>query len=151
MVEEEVEVDVEIQSPADKFHMFARSQHVSKATRFIQGCDVLEGEWEKAGSIVIWKLIFDGEPRVSKDKIETLDSEKNVIQWRVLEGHLKKVFKSFLKTMTVCPKQGGPGSVVKWNVKYERIDDEKVAQLETQLQFFVEMTKEVDQYLLSQQ
>ncbi|CAA7059383.1 unnamed protein product [Microthlaspi erraticum] len=152
MVDEEVEVDVEVKSPADKLYMFARrSQHVSKATRYIQGCDLLEGEWDQVGSIVFWKLVFDGEARVSKDRIEKLDSEKNMIQWRVLEGPLKKEYKSFLKTMTVSPKQEGYGSVVKWNFKYERVDHEKVANLERQLQFFVEMTKEVDQYLLSQE
>lgn len=88
---------------------------------------------------------------MSKDRIEKLDLEKNVIQWRVLEGPLKKEYKSFLKTMTVSPKQGGSGSVVKWNVKYERVDHEKVANLERHLQFFAEMTKEVDRYLLSQE
>uniref|UniRef100_A0A1J3J3Y3 Bet v I/Major latex protein domain-containing protein n=1 Tax=Noccaea caerulescens TaxID=107243 RepID=A0A1J3J3Y3_NOCCA len=59
MVDEEVEVDVEIKSPANKFHIFARrSQHVSKATRYIQGWDLLEGEWDQVGSIVFWKLVF---------------------------------------------------------------------------------------------
>ncbi|EFH70123.1 predicted protein, partial [Arabidopsis lyrata subsp. lyrata] len=115
----------------------------------IQGCDLLEGEWGKVGSILLWKLTFDGEPRVSKDRIEGIDVENNVIQWRVLEGPLKKEYKSFLKTMKVSPKQGGTGSVVKWNMKYERID-EKVVHPERLLKFFVEVITEVDQYLLSE-
>ncbi|CAE5959264.1 unnamed protein product [Arabidopsis arenosa] len=123
--------------------------HVSKATRYIQGCDLLEGEWGKVGSILLWKLTFDGEPRVSKDRIEGIDVEKNVIQWRVLEGPLKKEYKSFLKTMKVSPKKGGTGSVVKWNMKYERID-EKVVHPERLLKFFVQVITEVDQYLLSE-
>ena len=58
MVKEEVEVDVEIKSPANKFHMFVgRLQHVPKATRYIQGYDLLEGDWGMVGSIVLWKLI----------------------------------------------------------------------------------------------
>ncbi|XP_010461298.1 PREDICTED: MLP-like protein 168 [Camelina sativa] len=149
MVQEEVEVDVEIKSTADKFHMFARrSQHVSKATRYIQGCDLLEGEWGKIGSILLWKLTPDGEPRVSKDRIEAMDVENNVIQWRVLEGPLKKEYKSFLKTMKVSPKKGGPGSVVKWNMRYERLN-ENVAHPESLLHFFVEVIKDIDQFLLS--
>ncbi|KAG7593941.1 Bet v I/Major latex protein [Arabidopsis thaliana x Arabidopsis arenosa] len=151
MVEEEVEADVEIKTTADKFYLFSRrSQNVVSATRYIQGCDLLEGEWDKVGSIIFWKLVFDGEPRVSKDRIETVDMEKNVIQWRVLEGPLKKEYKSFLKTVKVSPKQGGSGSVVKWNMKYERID-EKVAHPKRLLQFFVEVIKEVDRYLLSEE
>ncbi|CAH8254473.1 unnamed protein product [Arabidopsis lyrata] len=150
MVEEEIEVDVDIKTTADKFHMFIRrSQHVPKATRYIKGCDLLEGEWGEVGSILLWKLVFDGEPRVSKDMIEVMDVEKNVIQLRVLEGPLMKEYKSFLKTMKVMsPKHGGPGSVVKWNMKYERID-QKVDHPKRLLQFFVEVTKEIDQYLLS--
>ncbi|KFK45113.1 hypothetical protein AALP_AA1G346100 [Arabis alpina] len=151
MVEEVVEIDVEIKTTADKFFMFARkSQNVSKATRYIEGCDLVQGELDKVGSIVLWKLLFDGEPRISKDRIEAINLENNVIQWRVLEGHLKRKFKSFLKTMRVSPKKGGPGSVVKWNMKYERID-ENVAHLEGQLQFLTEVTKEVDRYLLSEE
>ncbi|CAA7024352.1 unnamed protein product [Microthlaspi erraticum] len=151
MVEEEVEVDVEIKAAADKFHMFVgRSQHVSKVTRYIQGCDLVEGEWSKVGSIVLWKLVFDGEARVSKDRIEAMDFKKNVVQWRVLEGPLKKEYKSILKTMKASPNQGGPGSMVKWNIKYERID-EKVSHPERLLQFLVEVTKEIDRYLLSEE
>ncbi|CAA7055764.1 unnamed protein product [Microthlaspi erraticum] len=151
MLEEVVGVDVEIKTPANKFHMFTgRSQHLSKATRYIQGCDLLEGEWGKVGSILLWNLVFDGEPRVSKDMIEAMDLEKNVIQWRVLEGPLKKDYKSFLKTMKVSPTKEGSGNVVKWNIQYERID-EKVPHPERLLQFLVEMTKEVDLYLLSEE
>ncbi|KAJ0241847.1 hypothetical protein HA466_0212060 [Hirschfeldia incana] len=151
MVKEEIEVDVEIKSPANKFHMFVgRLQHVPKATRYIQGCDLLEGDWGMVGSIVLWKLLFDGEARVSKDRIEAMDFEKKMIQWRVLEGPLKTVYNSLLKTMKVSPNHGGPGSTVKWNVKYERID-ENVAHPERLLQFLVEVTKQVDGYLLSEE
>ncbi|KAF3505717.1 hypothetical protein F2Q69_00004427 [Brassica cretica] len=151
MVKEEVEVDVEIKSPANKFHMFVgRLQHVPKATRYIQGYDLLEGDWGMVGSIVLWKLISDGETRVSKDRIEAMDFEKKVIQWRVLEGPLKTEYNSLLKTMKVSPNHGGPRSTVKWNVKYERID-ENVAHPERLLQFLVEVTKQVDGYLLSEE
>lgn len=74
-----------------------------------------------------------------------------MIQWRVLEGPLKTQYNSVLKTMKLSPNQGGPGSMVNWNVKYERIDHEKVAHPERLLQFLVEVTKEVDGYLLSEE
>ncbi|KAF8112742.1 hypothetical protein N665_0062s0086 [Sinapis alba] len=151
MVKEEVEVDVEIKSPANKFHKFVgRLQHVPKATRYVQACDLLEGDWGMVGSIVLWKLLFGGEARVSKDRIETMDFEKKVIQWRVLEGPLKTEYKSLVKTMNVSPNHGGAGSTVKWNVEYERID-ENVAHPERLLQFLVEVTKQVDGYLLSEE
>lgn len=86
---------------------------------------------------------------MSKDRIEAMDVENNLIQWRVLEGPLKQQYKSFLKTMQVSPKLEGSGSVVKWNMKYERVD-EKVAQPESLLQFFVQVSNEIDRYLLSE-
>ncbi|KAF3505719.1 hypothetical protein F2Q69_00004429 [Brassica cretica] len=98
-----------------------------KPLRYIQGCDLLEGDWGMVGSIVLWKLISDGETRVSKDRIEAMDFQKKV-----------------------SPDHGGPGSTVKWNVKYERID-ENVAHPERLLQFLVEVTKQVDGYLLSEE
>ncbi|KAF3550653.1 hypothetical protein DY000_02005304 [Brassica cretica] len=155
MVKEEVEVDVEIKSPANKFHMFVgRLQHVPKATRYIQGYDLLEGDWGMVGSIILWKLISENmfwrRWRDTKDRIEAMDFEKKVIQWRVLEGPLKTEYNSLLKTMKVSPNHGGPGSTVKWNVKYERID-ENVAHPERLLQFLVEVTKQVDGYLLSEE
>ena len=87
---------------------------------------------------------------MSKDRIEAMDFEKKVIQWRVLEGPLKTEYNSLLNTMKVSPNHGGPGSTVKWNVKYERID-ENVAHPERLLQFLVEVTKQVDGYLLSEE
>ncbi|CAN8303408.1 unnamed protein product [Cochlearia groenlandica] len=153
VVEEEVELDVEIKTQADKFHMFVRtSQNLSKASHHIQACDLFQGEWGKVGSIVLWKLVFgaNGETRMSKDRIETIDVEKRVIQWRVLEGPVRKEYKSFLKTMKVSPNQREHGSVVTWNLKYERID-EKVAHPHSLLHFLIQVTKEVDLYLLSQE
>lgn len=83
---------------------------------------------------------LDGETRVSKDRIEAVDFEKKVIQWRVLEGPLKTQYNSVLKTMKVSPNHGGgPGSMVNWNLKYERIN-EKVAHPKRLLQFLVGVT-----------
>ncbi|EOA37488.1 hypothetical protein CARUB_v10011642mg [Capsella rubella] len=141
--------EIEIQTKADKFFMFVirRSQQLSKATPYIKGCDLLEGEWGKVGSILLWRLVFDGEPRESKDRTDAMNMEKNMIQWRVLEGPVMKEYKSFLKTLKVSPKHEGHGSVVKWNMKYERIH-EKVAHPERLLQFFIKVINEIDQYLL---
>lgn len=53
-----LEADFEIKAPASKFHeMFHKKpHHVSKASGDkIQGCDLIEGEWGKVGSIITWK------------------------------------------------------------------------------------------------
>ncbi|XP_019091213.1 PREDICTED: MLP-like protein 31 [Camelina sativa] len=146
----ELEIDIEIKSTAEKFHhMFVkRPHHVPKATGFIGGVELHEGEWGKVGSIVSWNYIHDGVPKVAKERIEALDPEKNLIKFRVLEGDVMKENKTFLLTLQVTPKQAGPGSVVKWHMEYERID-EKVPHPETLLPFFEAMSKEIDEHLLS--
>ncbi|CAA7032946.1 unnamed protein product [Microthlaspi erraticum] len=150
---EELDIDVEIKAHADKFHhMFTeRPHHVSKASPgYVQGCELHDGEWGKVGSIIFWNYVHDGEPKVARHRIEAVDPEKNLIKFRVLEGDVMKEYKTFNFTIHVTPKQGGHGSVVKWHVEYERID-EKVDHPETILQYFVELSKEVDEYLLSEE
>ncbi|KAL1189913.1 MLP-like protein 34 [Cardamine amara subsp. amara] len=150
---EKLETNVEIKASAGQFHHIftERPHHVSTATpRHIQGCDLHEGDWGKVGTIVIWNYVHDGVAKVAKERIEAVEPEKNLITFRVLEGDLMKEYKSFVITIQVTPaKHGGPGSIVHWHLEYEKISDE-VAHPETLLQFCVEMSKEVDEYLLAE-
>ncbi|KFK44403.1 hypothetical protein AALP_AA1G252800 [Arabis alpina] len=148
----ELEVDVEIKSPAKKYyHMLTRRpQDVPKATPDnIQGCDLREGEFGKVGSIIFWNYVTDGQPKVMKERIEALDPVKNRMVARVIEGDLMKEFKSFFVTIQATPKQRGPGSVVKCHMKYERIN-ENVADPESLLAVFVKASKDMDQVLSSE-
>lgn len=92
----------------------------------------------------------DGEAKVAKERIEAVEPEKNLITFRVIEGDLLKEYKSFVITIQVTPKRGGPGSVVHWHVEYEKIDD-KVAHPETFLDFCVQVSKEIDEHLLNEE
>ncbi|XP_010471089.1 PREDICTED: MLP-like protein 28 [Camelina sativa] len=148
-----LETEVEIKASAGQFHhMFAgRPHHVSKASPGnIQGCDLHEGDWGKVGSIVYWNYVHDGEAKVAKERIEAVEPEKNLITLRVIEGDLMKEYKSFLLTIQVTPKQGGPGSIVHWHLEFEKISEE-VAHPETLLQFCVEVSKEIEEHLLSEE
>ncbi|KAL0700752.1 hypothetical protein Bca4012_056874 [Brassica carinata] len=132
-----LETEVEIKASAGKFHhMFAgRPHHVSNATPGkVQGCELHD----------------DGEARVAKEKIEAVEPEKNLITFSVIEGDLMKAYKSFVITIQVTPKHGGEGSVVHWHFEYEKINEE-VAHPESLLQFAVEMSKEIDEHLLSEE
>ncbi|KAG2322370.1 hypothetical protein Bca52824_015583 [Brassica carinata] len=161
-----LETEVEIKASAGKFHhMFAgRPHHVSNATPGkVQGCELHDGEWGKVGSIVYWNyfhgkytlisfflLLSWGIARVAKEKIEAVEPEKNLITFSVIEGDLMKAYKSFVITIQVTPKHGGAGSVVHWHFEYEKINEE-VAHPESLLQFAVEMSKEIDEHLLSEE
>ncbi|CAH2066650.1 unnamed protein product [Thlaspi arvense] len=50
----------------------------------------------------------------------------------------------------VTPKHGEPGSVVHWHFEYEKITEE-VAHPETLLQLAVELSKEIDEHLVSEE
>ncbi|KFK44400.1 hypothetical protein AALP_AA1G252500 [Arabis alpina] len=149
----EFELEFEIKAPAAKFYdMYAgRPHHVAKATpRNVQACELHDGEWGTVGSIIFWNYVHDGEAQVSKERVELVEPEKNLITYRVLEGDLMKEYKSFVNTIQVTPKQGENGSIVRWYFEYEKIDD-NVAHPESFLPFFVEVVKEIDEYLLAEE
>ena len=95
-------------------------------------------------------LVVEGQAKVAKERIELVEPEKKLIKFRVIEGDVMAEYKSFLITIQVTPKEGGTGSVVKWHIEYEKID-ENVPHPENLLPFFAEMTKEIDEHLLSEE
>ncbi|CAA7022442.1 unnamed protein product [Microthlaspi erraticum] len=148
-----LESDVEIKASAEKFHhMFtARPHHVSKATPGnVQGVDLHEGEWGKVGSIIIWNFVHDGVAKVSKDRIDAVEPEKNLIRMKCIEGDNLKEYKSFSFTIQATPKPEGSGSIVHWRLDYEKISEE-IAHPETLLQLCVDMSKEIDDHLLAEE
>ncbi|KAG7552157.1 Bet v I/Major latex protein [Arabidopsis thaliana x Arabidopsis arenosa] len=149
----EVEVEVDIKAPAAKFyHVYAgRPDHVAKATSSkVQACDLLEGEWGTVGSIVNWNYVYAGKAKVAKERIKLVEPEKKLIKFMVIDGDVLAVYKSFLITIQVTPKEGEVGSVVKWHLEYEK-NDENVPDPANFLPFLAEMTKEIDKHLLSEE
>ncbi|KAF2594789.1 hypothetical protein F2Q70_00045229 [Brassica cretica] len=140
-----IETTVEIKSSPEKLHdMFVGKKHhiPSASPSFVHGCELHEGEMGQVGSVVTWNY-FHG-------KIESIDPENNSVTYRVLEGDVMNEYKSFVITLQVTPKEGEPGSVVHWHFEYEKINEE-VAHPETLLQFAVEVSKELDAHLCSEE
>ncbi|KAF2606649.1 hypothetical protein F2Q68_00046242 [Brassica cretica] len=116
-----LEADVEIKSSAEKFyHMWAGRVHdLPKATPDkIQNCELQEGDWGKVGSVVIWSYV------IGKSLVEEVEREKNLITFRVIKSDLLKMYKSFVSTIQVTPKHGGPGGIVHWDLEYEKVSEE---------------------------
>ncbi|CAN7087578.1 unnamed protein product [Brassica oleracea var. botrytis] len=137
-----LEADVEIKSSAEKFHhMWAGRVHdLPKATPDkIQNCELQEGDWGKV----------DGVATVCKDRVEEVEREKNLITFRVIKSDLLKMYKSFVSTIQVTPKHGGPGGIVHWDLEYEKVSEE-VGHPESHLQLSVEVSKDIDEYLLTE-
>ncbi|CAN7130012.1 unnamed protein product [Brassica rapa subsp. narinosa] len=150
-----LEADVEIKASAEKFHhMWAGRVHdLPKATPDkVRNCELQEGDWGKVGSVVIWSYLTidaDGVAIVCKDRVEEVEPEKNLITFRVIESDLLKMYKSFVSTIQVTPKHGGPGGIVHWDLEYEKVSEE-VEHPESHLQLSVEVSKDIDEYLLTE-
>ncbi|KAG4208263.1 hypothetical protein ERO13_A03G119900v2 [Gossypium hirsutum] len=144
-----IEADVEIKSSPGQFHeMFAHKPHHVHHTCYdkIQGCDLLEGEWGKVGTIISWRYVHDGKAKVSKQLVEAIDPSKNLITFREIEGDQLKEYKSFVATLQASPKNKGSGSIVHWTVEYEKLHH-GIAHPETLLQFLVDASKDIDAHL----
>ncbi|KAK8548829.1 hypothetical protein V6N12_061733 [Hibiscus sabdariffa] len=141
-----LEADVEIKATPEQFHdMYTSKPHHVHHTcgDKVQGCELLEGEWGKASSIITWRYVHGGKDRVSKQVIEAIDHEKNSITFRVIEGDVLKEYKSFVTTLQASPRSDGSGgSVVHWSLEYEKLHHE-IDHPETLLQLLQDVSDEI--------
>ncbi|XP_022776426.1 MLP-like protein 28 [Durio zibethinus] len=145
-----VETDVELKASAEKFHdMFCnRPHHISNASSDkVQACSLHEGDWGKEGSIICWNYVHDGEAKVLKEIVESVDPKNNSLCLRAIEGDLLKEYKSFLIKLQVSPKSNGQGSIAHWTMEYEKLH-EGIAHPETLLELAVQVSKDVDSHLI---
>ncbi|XVF85380.1 hypothetical protein PTKIN_Ptkin17bG0113100 [Pterospermum kingtungense] len=84
--------------------------------------------------------------KVGKEVVQAIDSEKNAITFRVIEGDLKE-YKSFVVHIQASPNpKSEGGSIVHWTLEYERLHD-AIAHPETLLQFVFDISKDIDAHL----
>ncbi|XP_038893272.1 MLP-like protein 43 [Benincasa hispida] len=142
------EFNVQIKAPASKFHeMFHKKpHHISNASGDkVHGCELHEGEWGKVGSIIYWNYSQDGKSKVSKQVIEGVDEEKNLITFRIIEGDLLEHYRTFKYTIQAIPK--GEGSVVYWTLEYEK-RHENIEDSQSLLKLCFDVSKDIDTHLM---
>ncbi|XP_062109604.1 MLP-like protein 43 [Humulus lupulus] len=145
-----LETDVEIKASAKKFHDMFRHKphHIHHASSDkVQGCDLLEGEWGQVGSVVCWKFFYEGKAKVSKEIVEAIDEEKNLITFKPIEGDLLEHYKSMNFTIQATPKTDGKGSVIHWTIEYEKRHDE-VPDPHPMIEYLEDLSKDLDVHLL---
>ncbi|MBA0613805.1 hypothetical protein Godav_014171 [Gossypium davidsonii] len=107
-----LEVDVEIKASPEQFReMFAHKLHHVHHTFYdkVQGCDLHKGEWGKAKNANVIE--------------EAVDSNKNLVTFKMIKGDLMKEYKSSIVTIQVSPKCEGNGSIMHWTLEYEKMHD----------------------------
>ncbi|XP_040944290.1 MLP-like protein 28 [Gossypium hirsutum] len=94
-----LEVDVEIKASPEQFReMFAHKLHHVHHTCYdkVQGCDLHKDEKAKNAKVIE----------------EAVDSNKNLVTFKMIEGDLMKEYKSSIVTIQVSPKCEGNGSIM---------------------------------------
>nr|XP_007148876.1 hypothetical protein PHAVU_005G021700g [Phaseolus vulgaris]ESW20870.1 hypothetical protein PHAVU_005G021700g [Phaseolus vulgaris] len=81
---------------------------------------------------------------VAKEVVEGINKENCKLSFKVLEGDLLGLYKSFKTDFQVTPK--GNGSVVQWTLVFEK-QENHIPDPHTLLQLVVEMSKNIDSYL----
>ncbi|PIN11268.1 hypothetical protein CDL12_16133 [Handroanthus impetiginosus] len=112
-----------IKSDGDVFHEIysERPHHISSMSPHrIRNCDVHQGQWGIAGSVIVWKYFHDGKERVLKEIIEAIDKEKKLVTFKVIEGDLTEFYKNF--KITVDVDTSGEDNLVTWTLEYEKLN-----------------------------
>ncbi|KAH0640994.1 hypothetical protein KY285_037580 [Solanum tuberosum] len=125
----------------DVFHdVFTnKPHHVSTMSPLhVQGFDLLEGDIGTVGSKICWTYTIDGEKKISKQILETIDHENKVLTLKEFEGDVTDKYDSYKVTLHIETKD--EIDLVCWTLEYER-PNENVPELISVLNFIVEMVK----------
>ncbi|XP_049406733.1 kirola-like isoform X4 [Solanum stenotomum] len=87
--------------------------------------------------------LVDGENKISKQILETIDHEKKVLTLKEFEGDVTDKYDSFKATLHIETKD--EIDLVSWTLEYER-PNENVPELINLLNFVVGMTKAIDDH-----
>ncbi|KAM7487740.1 hypothetical protein LguiB_025224 [Lonicera macranthoides] len=139
---------IEIKSDGDVFHEIFRYRphHISNMSPGnIQGVDLHEGEWGTVGSVIFWKYVHDGKEKVAKEIIEAIDEEKKSVTFKVVEGDLMELYKTFKLTVHVDTK--GENNLVTWTFDYEKMKED-VPDPNTLMEFCLNVTKDIETHHL---
>ncbi|KAI5677874.1 hypothetical protein M9H77_08824 [Catharanthus roseus] len=111
----------------------------------VHGVDLHDGEWGAVGSAQYWKYNHDGKKRVTKAIVEAIDDEKKSVTFKVVEGYLLELYKSFRNTVQVDTK--GENNLVTWTMEYEKLN-ENVPEPNTLMDLCLSMTKDIETHHL---
>ncbi|KAL2546170.1 MLP-like protein [Forsythia ovata] len=139
-----------IKSDGDAFHEIFRERPNDIAgisPGIVHGVDLHGGKWGTVGSVIYWKFTHDGKERVSKEIIEAIDKEKKSVTFKVIEGDLMELYKSFKFIVNV--DANGNDNLVTWTFEYEK-KNENVPDPNTLMDSCLVITKHIENHHLAQ-
>ncbi|XP_052206230.1 kirola-like [Diospyros lotus] len=139
-----MERQIELKSGGDLLHEIFKSKphHVSGITPAkVQGCSLIQGEWGKNGSIICWNYTHDGKEKTAKQVIEVFDGEKKTIVFRIIEGDLLQLYKTFIILLHEETKGGKNWAT--WAFDYEKLGPD-VEDPVSLLDYLTDVVKDID-------
>ncbi|KAJ9708430.1 hypothetical protein PVL29_000460 [Vitis rotundifolia] len=112
----------------------------------LKSIEVLEGDGKSVGSVRLWTYVMGGAV-IAKDKIVAIDEEKGSMTFDLIGGEVTNYYKSFKATIEATSE--AHTNLVKWSLEYEKAN-ETVPTPQSHLAFLLDVSKEVDAYLLKE-
>ncbi|XP_057781586.1 kirola-like [Salvia miltiorrhiza] len=140
---------IEFKAGGDVFHELFRHKPHDLSTISpgkTQGCDLHEGQFGQVGSIICWRYIHDGKEKRDKQVIESIDEEKKLIVFKMIEGDWMELYKTFVITAHV--ETTGDIDLVTWTLEYEMLNDD-VGHPISFLSYFIDLTKDIETHHLA--
>ncbi|KAI3840224.1 hypothetical protein MKX03_035113 [Papaver bracteatum] len=85
--------------------------------------EVIEGHGTTSGCIKQWNYVVDGKTEYVRE-ITTYNDDARTICHSDFEGHVMEKYKKFDAILAVKPKVNGHGSIVRWTIEYEKINED---------------------------
>ncbi|XP_022882075.1 kirola-like [Olea europaea var. sylvestris] len=141
---------IDIKSDGNLFYQIFRERPYDTSVTspgMIHRVDLHCGEWGTVGSVTLWKFILDGNERVSKEMIEAIDDERKTVTYKVIEGDLAELYKTFKYIIIV--DSNGDRSLITWTLEYEK-KNENVPDPNTMMALCLALTKDIETHNLAQ-
>ncbi|KAL6529171.1 hypothetical protein OROGR_014794 [Orobanche gracilis] len=139
---------INIKSDGDVFHEIFRERphYISDMSpTHTQKCDLHDGDWGKLGSIIFWNYTHDGKERVAKEIVESIDEDTKSVTFKVIEGDLMELYKTFKLTVHVDTTRDD--NLVTWTFEYEKLN-RNVPDPHSLMDFCLEVTKAIETHHL---
>ena len=105
-------------------------------------CSLKEQDYS---DVFFWLKSNTGGAVIAKDKIVAIDEEKGSMTFDLIGGEVTNYYKSFKATIEATSE--AQTNLVKWSLEYEKAN-ETVPSPESHLAFLLDVSKEVDAYLI---
>ncbi|MCL7049418.1 hypothetical protein MKW94_024910 [Papaver nudicaule] len=137
----------EVNCNADKYYkIFKHHEEVPEAIpHIITSAKAVEGDGITSGCIKEWEYNHEGKELVFKEKT-TYTDETRTIHHSAVGGDVMNDYKKFNEELVVNPKADGHGSIVKWTIDYEKINEDSPVPI-PYLAFLNQVTEGVNSHL----